>query len=764
MVRGPTRAVWGFRAMGILLIVFVVYLTLHFAHIGHKPSAFLQAAASKLGKFQFKIGPNLDSSLRQRILSWRASYVLLQLDGDDDPEFLSLVDEIRRQKIAADDNREFWDCDPSLELPLRVALPETYANPQKERPPLQPFDPRLTIGIYLKYIEQQKRSGQPLTAPFHWSDWTDLLKTFRYLDPHQDDKICEKLFDISNQGIAQSLDLKDVRSYCRKTNLVLGFEVYSPPLRHTEHAVELAGKVHLLISQPSPHKLVFLTNAEIDSPYEVEVNTPENNFRNGITHNGLPESLVVDSQDINPLEIYNGLIERYPPTRRLHTNDFVKLEPRDFEVEPTEILRELESLENLDPAQEAYYELVKYLHAEEAPPKYFYEANLLKLISGYALGDHYDWRFFRGLTHALATQEAALHRLVKNYLNFVRQVGIRTWIAHGSLLLWYWNGMLFPWDEDIDVQMPVRDLYQLCRHYNQLMIIENVGDNQRQFDGFGRYFVDCGLTITHRGHENGKNNIDARFIDVDTGIYIDITGLAVTGEVQPHRYDEMLSPKDAQTSPMERNSKLHFYNCRNRHFVQLHEVLPLVPVIIENQVGYVPHDIISPLVAEYGLDSIMNRKFKKYEFNVELRQWIPLEKIKQYLRDPVAWQTKHKVTLGEGVDSIPPQVGGTNIAEEDWALALEGLGKTDILNLAKDLTIFREYFKPRQFTKYHQEEVTRIVRESYQEHFAALHQFTTDNPTIGLGLEPDGYMTKLLQEGESLNDAHHEVLKMYSSE
>ena len=130
----------------------------------------------------------------------------------------------------------------------------------------------------------------------------------------------------------------------------------------------------------------------------------------------------------------------------------------------------------------------------------------------------------------------------------------------------------------------------------------------------------------------------------------------------------------------------------------------------------------------------------------------------------MAWQTKHKVTLGEGVDSIPPQVGGTNIAEEDWALALEGLGKTDILNLAKDLTIFREYFKPRQFTKYHQEEVTRIVRESYQEHFAALHQFTTDNPTIGLGLEPDGYMTKLLQEGESLNDAHHEVLKMYSSE
>ena len=117
------------------------------------------------------------------------------------------------------------------------------------------------------------------------------------------------------------------------------------------------------------------------------------------------------------------------------------------------------------------------------------------------MGEHYDWRFFNGITIGKDEQFIILHRLIKNYLNFARENGIITWIAHGSLLSWYWNGIAFPWDTDIDVQMPISELYKLGRYFNQSLVIENVGDSYNEFDGMGRYFIDVGSSITHRKKE-----------------------------------------------------------------------------------------------------------------------------------------------------------------------------------------------------------------------------------------------------------------------
>ena len=60
-------------------------------------------------------------------------------------------------------------------------------------------------------------------------------------------------------------------------------------------------------------------------------------------------------------------------------------------------------------------------------------------------GEHYDWRFYNGLTiHNAQQQSIILHRLLKNYLKFTQSNNLITWIAHGSLLSWYWNGINFP--------------------------------------------------------------------------------------------------------------------------------------------------------------------------------------------------------------------------------------------------------------------------------------------------------------------------------
>ena len=71
------------------------------------------------------------------------------------------------------------------------------------------------------------------------------------------------------------------------------------------------------------------------------------------------------------------------------------------------------------------------------------------------------------------------------------------------------------------------DLHKLSLQFNQTIVVEDPED------GFGRYFLDIGSFITLREKGNGNNNIDARFIDIDTGLYIDITALALSNSETP---------------------------------------------------------------------------------------------------------------------------------------------------------------------------------------------------------------------------------------
>ena len=52
---------------------------------------------------------------------------------------------------------------------------------------------------------------------------------------------------------------------------------------------------------------------------------------------------------------------------------------------------------------------------------------------------HYDTRFFHG---AVSYEERTdtLQNMIKAYLGFFQEKGLETWIAHGTLLGWWWNG------------------------------------------------------------------------------------------------------------------------------------------------------------------------------------------------------------------------------------------------------------------------------------------------------------------------------------
>ena len=52
---------------------------------------------------------------------------------------------------------------------------------------------------------------------------------------------------------------------------------------------------------------------------------------------------------------------------------------------------------------------------------------------------HYDRRYFKGIVSDAERNETQLH-MVRAYLAFFREKGLDTWIAHGTLLGWWWNG------------------------------------------------------------------------------------------------------------------------------------------------------------------------------------------------------------------------------------------------------------------------------------------------------------------------------------
>lgn len=54
---------------------------------------------------------------------------------------------------------------------------------------------------------------------------------------------------------------------------------------------------------------------------------------------------------------------------------------------------------------------------------------------------HYDARYFHGVVSDEERRDTQRH-MVRAYLDFFRLNDLDTWIAHGTLLGWWWNGQV----------------------------------------------------------------------------------------------------------------------------------------------------------------------------------------------------------------------------------------------------------------------------------------------------------------------------------
>jgi hypothetical protein len=270
-------------------------------------------------------------------------------------------------------------------------------------------------------------------------------------------------------------------------------------------------------------------------------------------------------------------------------------------------------------------------------PKYLYEAELY----GTDIGTHFDWRFFSGSLILNDYRQSIIHRLSRTWLRFCLKNGLKTFIAYGSLLGWIRNGLTLPWDGDIDVIVTMETLNLLARNFNQTLIIDYSDEDEFQSAMTG-YFLDINPAYYNRIKGDGNNVIDGRLIDINTGVYLDITALTWTEDylkqIGMNNELKKLIDKDYEMNQyfavegeiygntlMEELKKLQnekqLIHCKNNNVYTVNELSIMIPSYFEGVRAYFPHSYENIIWRLYP-KALTRITEQDYIFDNEFNLWL----------------------------------------------------------------------------------------------------------------------------------------------
>jgi hypothetical protein len=200
---------------------------------------------------------------------------------------------------------------------------------------------------------------------------------------------------------------------------------------------------------------------------------------------------------------------------------------------------------------------------------------------------HYDGRFFKGML-SYEEQRPELRRIIRAYLTIFRSLGIETWLAHGTLLGWWWNGQIMPWDGDLDVQVSSATLHYLAQNLNGTLHEYKYLDDETGLEETRTYMLDVNPHYIDRARGDGQNVIDARWVDTTNGKFVDITGLA---------------ERNAEAQP-------GIWSCKNYHRYRSKDLYPMRETEFEGVTAMIPYAFDRVLTEEYGIKSLVTTQWK----------------------------------------------------------------------------------------------------------------------------------------------------------
>lgn len=232
--------------------------------------------------------------------------------------------------------------------------------------------------------------------------------------------------------------------------------------------------------------------------------------------------------------------------------------------------------------------------------KYFHESTF---------NGHYDGRF---AADALPDDERRSHltALIQTWLSSMHDLGMETWLAHGTLLGWYWNRKIMPWDSDLDVQISEKSMSHLADFYNMTIHHYKLpgGDEGRDF------LLEINPRWEIASVDDKTNRIDGRWIDTSSGLYIDITTL---------RHNETAEAEGIQGAMM----------CKDLHRYMYEDIFPLRETTFEGAAAWIPFAYADVLTEEYGSESLSKTEFNDHTFDPNLQEWIKNSEKKEKDRD-----------------------------------------------------------------------------------------------------------------------------------
>ncbi|CAN9191949.1 hypothetical protein CC77DRAFT_1011612 [Alternaria alternata] len=321
------------------------------------------------------------------------------------------------------------------------------------------------------------------------------------------------------------------------------------------------------------------------------------------------------------------------------------------------------SLRGLTPLVNSFSNGHTYAHA---PTKYFYESTF---------NSHYDGRF---ASSEVPFQERIWHLrlMLKAYTETMERIGVQTWIMHGVLLGWWWGGGLMPWDKDLDFiveeegaaelgtwwnmtvhHFDARDLgleialdnrENQVKQGNELLDLKQHHEDEdtrskrlaweEDFKTTGKkYLIEVNPNYTNKSTSDIYNHIDIRWIDVSTGLYIDITTIHVgeKRELADSPYSST-HPSAHEADPDAFDSETQLY-VKDTHAYLSTQLFPLRQSTFEGVKVKVPYAYEEVLMEEYGSDALTEDWYNGYQFDKESKQWKkqhePSEEQKEYFME-----------------------------------------------------------------------------------------------------------------------------------
>jgi phosphorylcholine metabolism protein LicD len=214
--------------------------------------------------------------------------------------------------------------------------------------------------------------------------------------------------------------------------------------------------------------------------------------------------------------------------------------------------------------------------------KYFHEPGMGDHLS------HYDARYYKGEV-VYEQHRANLQHLIRSYLTVFKTLGIETFLAHGTLLGWWWNGKIMPWDYDLDVQVSNETMAYMAKHFNRTMHLYEYVDEKTGMQANKTFLLDVNPHSLDLTRGDGQNVIDARWIDIENGMFVDITGLA----------------------EREKEKNPGLWSCKNYHRYRTRDLYPMRETEYEGVSALVPYSFEKILIEEYGPKSLVMTEWLK---------------------------------------------------------------------------------------------------------------------------------------------------------